>query len=106
MELIFILAIILFEVFLIHVFQVVEVVGAFGIDALVDDKVFAVFFWNEGISTVRAPQLHGREAAFSWREPGSTDLTEKLPFGAVILVKKRFRCVTAWTGAVIRNIAF
>ena len=106
MEFIFVLAVILFEIFLIHLFQVVKVVGAFGIDALVDDKVFPVFFGNESISTVRAPQLYGREAAFSWRKPGSTDLTEELAFGAVILVKKGFRGVTAWAMAVVRNIAF
>ena len=82
-----------------------EVVRAFGIDALVDDKVFPVFFGNKGISTVRAVQLHGREAAFR-RKPGRTDLAEELAFGAVILVKERFRGVTAWAGAVVRDIAF
>lgn len=106
MEFIFVLAVILFEVFLIHLFQVVEVVGAFGIDTLVDDKVFPVFFGNEGISAVRAPQLHGREAAFGGGKPGGTDLAEELAFGAVILVKERFRGVTAWAVAVVRNIAF
>ena len=106
MEFIFVLAVILYEVFLIHLFEVVEVVGAFGIDALVDDKVFPVFFGNKGISTVRAAQLHGREAAFSWRESGSTDFTEELAFGAVILVKERFRGITAWAVAVVRDIAF
>ena len=82
-----------------------EVVRAFGIYALVDDKVFPVFFGNKGISTVRAAQLHGREAAFR-RKPGRTDLAEELAFGAVILVKERFRGVTAWAGAVVRDIAF
>ena len=82
-----------------------EVVRAFGIDALVDDKVFPVFFGNKGISTVRAAQLHGREAAFR-RKPGRTDLAEELAFGAVILVKERFRGVTARAGAVVRDIAF
>ena len=82
-----------------------EVVRAFGIDALVDDKVFPVFFGNKGISTVRAAQLHGREAALR-RKPGRTDLAEELAFGAVILVKERFRGVTAWAGAVVRDIAF
>ena len=106
MELIFVFAVILIEVLLIHLFQVVEVVGAFGIDTFVDDKVFPVFFGDEGISTVRTPQLHGREAAFSWRESGSTDFTEELSFGAVIPVKKRFRGVTAWAMAVVRDIAF
>lgn len=106
MELIFVLTVILFEVLLIHLFQVVEVVGAFGIDTLVDDKVFPVFFGNEGISTVRAAQLHGREAAFSWRKPGRTDLTEELSFGAVIPIKERLWGITAWAGAAVRGIAF
>lgn len=82
-----------------------EVVRAFGIDALVDDKVFPVFFGNKGISTVRAAQLHGREAAFR-RKPGRTDLAEELAFGAVILVKERFRGATVWAGVVVRDIAF
>ena len=106
MELIFVLAVILFEVLRIHLFQVVEVVRAFGIDALVQDKVFAFLFWNKGMPAVGAAQLQGREAAFSRRKPGRTDLAEELPFGAVILVKKRFRGVTAWAGAVVRDIAF
>ena len=106
MEFIFVFAMILFEVFLIHFFQVVEVVGAFGIDTLMDDKVFPVFFGDEGISAVRTPQLQGREAAFGGGKPGSTDLAEELAFGAVILVKERFGGITAWAGAVVRDIAF
>ena len=106
MEFIFVLAVVLIEVFFIHLFQVVEVIGAFGINALMDDKVFPVFFGNKGISTVRAAQLHGREAAFRRRKSGSTDLTEELAFGAVIPVKKRFRGVTAWAGAVVRDVTF
>lgn len=54
MELIFVLAVILFEVLRIHLFQVVEVVRAFGIDALVQDKEFAFLFWNKGMPAVRA----------------------------------------------------
>ena len=82
---------ILFEVFLIHFFQVVEVVGAFGIDTLMDDKVFPVFFGDEGISAVRTPQLQGREAAFGGGKPGGADFTEQLAFGTIILVKKWLR---------------
>jgi len=42
-EFIFIFAVNLFEVFFIYLFQVMKVVGAFGVDALVDDEVLAVF---------------------------------------------------------------
>ena len=46
MELIFIFAVILSEVFLIHFFEIVEIISAFGIDALMDEKVFAFFLGN------------------------------------------------------------
>ena len=105
MEFVFVLAVILLQVFFLHLFEIVEIVRAMGIDAFVDDKVFPVFFGNEGISAMRAAQLHGREAALSRRKPGSADLAEKLSFRAVIPVKEWFRGVTAWTGAAVRDIA-
>ena len=106
MEFIFVFAVILFEVFLIYFFEVMELVRAFGIDTLVDDKVFPVFFGNEGISTVWAAQFQGREAAFGGGKPGGADLTEQLAFGTIILVKKWLRGITAWAGTVVRDIAF
>ena len=102
---IFILAIILFEVILIHLFEVVEVVRAFRIDAFVEDEVLPLFLWDEGVAAVRAAQLHGREAAFSRGEPGVTDLAQHLPFGAVVFVEVGHGCVTAGTGAVLWNVA-
>ena len=105
MKLIFIFAVILFEVFFIHLFQVVEVVGAFGVDALVDDEVLAVCFGDQGIPTMGAPQLYRGEAAFIGREPGITDLAEKLPFRTVILVEERFWGTTARAGAGIGDVA-
>ena len=53
-EFIFVFAVILSEVFFIHFFEVVEIIRAFGIDALMDDKVFAFFLGNQGIAAVRA----------------------------------------------------
>ena len=106
MEFIFVLAVILFEVFLIHLFQVVKVVGAFGIDALVDDKVFPVFFGNESISTVRTAQFYRGEAAFIRGESCITDLTQELSLGPIVFVQEGFWGVTAWAGAGVRNITF
>ena len=106
MELVFIFAVILFEIVLIHFLQVMKIVRTFGIDALVEDKVFPFFFGDEGISTVGAAQLYGREAVFVGGKPCGTDLTEELSFGTVILVKKGFGCITAGAGAAIRDIAF
>ena len=44
--------------------------------------------------------------AFSRGEPGVTDLAQHLPFGAVVSVEVRHGCITAGTGAVLRDIAF
>lgn len=40
-------------------------------------KVFAVFLGNQGFSTVRAAQFHGRKTAFIWLELGTAYLAEK-----------------------------
>jgi len=105
-ELIFILAIILFEVILIHLFEVVEVVRAFRIDTFVEDEVLPLFLWDEGVAAVRAAQLHGREAAFSRGEPGVTDLAQHLSFGAVVFVEVRHGRIAAGTRAVLRDVTF
>ena len=57
MELIFILAIVFFEVSLIDFVQIVKVIRAFVVNTFVYDKVFAVFLGNQGIATVRTPKL-------------------------------------------------
>ena len=66
-ELVFIFAVILFQVILIHLFEIVEIIRTFGIDALVDDKVFPFFFRHECLATVGTPKgkLFG-EAVFIW----------------------------------------
>lgn len=47
-----------------------------------------VVIW-QGVPIVWATQFYRREAAFLLRELCITDLTEKLPFGTVILVEER-----------------
>ena len=66
MELIFTFAIILCEICFINLFEVVKVVRAFQINALMDDEVFSILFRNQGVATVGAAQLHRRESAFIW----------------------------------------
>ena len=65
-EFIFIFAVILSEVFLNHFFEIVEIIRAFGIDVLMDEKVFAFFFGKQSIAAVQATQFHRGEAAFLW----------------------------------------
>ena len=106
MELIFILAIILFEVIPIHLFEVVEVVRAFRVDTFVEDEVFPLFLWDEGVAAVRAAQFHGREPAVLRGEPGIAYLAEDLAFGAVVFIEVRHGGITAGTGAVLGDVAF
>nr|WP_330408753.1 hypothetical protein [[Clostridium] symbiosum] len=52
-----------------------------------------------------ASQFHRGEAAFIGREPGITDLAEKLALRAIILVEEGFWGTAARAGAGIRDIA-
>ena len=53
MELVFILTIVFCKISLINFFEVVEVIRAFRINALVENKVFSVFFRNQCVTAVR-----------------------------------------------------
>ena len=104
MEFIFIFAVILFEVFLIHFFEVVKIVGTFGIDTLMDDKVLSVFLGNQSVPAVGTTQFHRGEAAFLRGESCRADFTEKLSPGAIVFVQKGLGGVTTRAGAAVRNI--
>lgn len=56
MKLVFIFAIVFIQMFLIDLLKVMEIVGTFGIDALVKDKVFPVLFVDKGITAVGTAQ--------------------------------------------------
>ena len=103
-ELILVLSEILVQVRFIHLLQVVKVVGAFGIHALVDHEEPAVFLLHKGTATVRTAEVEGRESvSFIGRESGITDFTQKLTFGTVIPVKVDGRSQTSGAGAGLRN---
>ena len=106
MELVFIFAISLLEMFRIHFFKVVEIVRTFRIYTLMQDKTFPVLFGNESVPAVRTAQLHGRKTVILLWELRVTDLAGELTFGAVVLVKIRFWSLTAGTGTVIGDITF
>ena len=86
MELVFILTIVLIEVFFINFTKIVKIVRAFGIHTFMDDEMFPVFLWNKGIPTVRATKLYRGKAAFFRRKSGITDLAENLSLGTIIFV--------------------
>lgn len=105
-EFIFVFAEIFFEVVLINLFEVVEIVRAPRVDALVDDEVLAVFLLDKRIATVRTAEVQGREAVtFRRREPGIADFAEELAFITVILIKVDGRGLSPWAGAAFRDVA-
>ena len=106
-ELVFIFAVILFQVFLIHFFQVVEIVGALWVDTFVEDEMLPFFFRGQCLTTMGTPQgeLLG-EAVFVRRKVGIANLAFQLTGLAVIAVKIRLWSATGGTGAVFRDVAF
>ena len=106
MELVFVFAVVFLQILFVNLFEVVQVVGAFGIDTFVEDKVFAVLFGNQRMVAVGTAQLQGRKTAVLWGEPGTTYFAEYLSFGTIVFVEVWHRRITARTGAVFGDIAF
>ena len=106
-ELIFVFAILLFQMLFIDLLEVMEIVRAFAVNALVDDKVFTVLFVDQSIAAVGAAQgvLFGK-AVVAGGEVGITDLALNLPFSPVVAVEVWHWSVTTGTGAVLRDVAF
>ena len=73
MKLVFIFAIVFLQVFFIDVFEVMEIVGTFLVDAFVEDEVFPVLFVDKGMSAVGTAQgIVPGEAVIISREVGIT----------------------------------
>ena len=106
MELVFIFSISLIEMFWLHFFKIVEIVRAFRVHTLMQDKKLPVLFGDESIPAVRAAQLYRREAVILLGELRVTDLTGELSLGTVVLVKIRLGSLTTGTGTVIGDVTF
>ena len=106
MELVFIFPVSLIEMFWLHFFKVMEIVRAFRVYALMQDKELPVFLWDKSIPAVGTAKFYGRKAVILLRELRVTDFAGKLSFGAVVLVKIGFWSLTAGTGTVIGDITF
>ena len=73
MKLVFNFAIVFLQVFFIDVFEVMEIVGTFLVDAFVEDEVFPVLFVDKGMSAVGTAQgIVLGEAVIISREVGIT----------------------------------
>ena len=107
MELIFVLAVILFEVFLIHLLQAVEIVRTFRADTFMQDEMFPLFFCHKCLPTVRAAQ--GKlpcEAVFIRSKVCIADLAFELSGFSVIAVKIRLGSAAGRAGTFLRDVAF
>lgn len=89
----------------LNLFKVMEVIRAFRINALVNNKVFAILLVNKSMRAVRATQddLVG-ELINTGLRFSAADFAHKLIVRAVVLVKIVFWSVTIGTGGIIGNI--
>ena len=94
MELVFIFSVSLIEMFWLHFFKVMEIVRAFWVYALMQDKELPVFLSNKGVTTVRAGETNGYSDDVSRAESLSTNLALILPVTAIIIVNKVVRSST------------
>ncbi len=53
MKLVFVFAVWLIKVLFLNLFEVLNIIGAFLVDAFVNGKMFAVFFGNKNMIAVR-----------------------------------------------------
>ena len=106
MKFVFILSVVLLQIFLIHFLQVMEIVRTLGIHTFMEDEVFPFFFSHQSFPAMRAAKSERfRKAVFFRGEVGAADLTAKLSGFAIIAVEIRFRCAAGRTAAVIGDIA-
>ena len=84
-----------------------QVIRAFRVDTFMDDEVLAVLDLDEGMATMRAPEVKGRETVrIGRKEAGVADLAQDLSFGTVVPVEVDGRGIAARAGAVLLDVAF
>ena len=86
MEFIFVFAIILIKVFLLHFFKVVEIIRALWIDTFMYAEELTVFLGNEGISAVRAGKAKGCCYEFTGTEGLPADFALVLTVAAIVVI--------------------
>lgn len=92
--------------FFIDLFQIVEIIGAPGVDAFMDDEVLAVFLMDKCIAAVGTAQdVLARETVLLWGKVGITDFAFDLPALSVIAVKVRFWGIAGRTLTIVRDVA-
>ena len=99
--------VLIFVVFigLANFFKIVNVIRAFSINTLMNDKVLTIFLVNQCVITVRAfERIRFRESIILWRESSRANFAQNLSFRAVVLIEIRLRCITTRTGTVVTDV--
>ena len=91
MELIFVFAIILLQILLLHFFKMVEIVRAFGIDTFVYAEEPAVFLGNQGITTMWTDKPEGSGDHFAGCESLTADLALVLTVSTIVIIDEMMR---------------
>ena len=103
MELIFVFSVILFEIVPVNFLQVVKIVGAFGVDAFMEDEVFPFFLGGERVPAVRADKADRGRDLLAGNESLAADLALVLPVAAVIIVDVMVRSAAERTDGIFRD---
>jgi hypothetical protein len=106
-QLILVLAVVFFQICLINLFQVVEIIGALGVHAFMDDEVLTVFLAGQRMGTVGALEREDPgKTVLVRRKPSATDLAQELSGFTVISVQVGLGGLTEGAGTVFRDITF
>lgn len=107
MELVLVLAVVFSKVLLIDLFEVVEVVGAFWVDAFVEDEMLPVLFGSQGVAAVGAAEgIAFGEAVVIRGEVGIADLALDLAFGTIVAIEVGLGSLAVRAGAVLWDVTF
>lgn len=86
MEFIFVFAIVLIKILLLHFFKAVEIIRAFGAYTFMYAEEFTVFLGSQGISTVRTGKAERCCNDFTGAEGLTADFALVLAITAVIII--------------------
>ncbi len=105
MQLVFVFAERLINMFLVNVFKIMTVIRTLRISTLMYNKVFTVFLMRKRMRTVRTAQDNfAREFISMSLKFSATNFTQNLIVRTVVLVKILFRSFTVWASTIIGNI--
>ena len=103
MELIFVFAGILFEIFRRNLFECMKIIRTFFVDTFMYTEKFTVFLWRKCVPAVRAAKAKRSGNDFTGSEGLSTNFALILTIAAVVIVDVMMRSPTKRTYDVFRN---